>query len=96
MKPLTLLAKIKAQKGKEIEAQKALEGLVPPTLKEEGCIAYNLHSSNENPGEFLFYEIWESEAHLQKHQANTHIQEFGKIADDLLDGEAELTKWTEI
>lgn len=93
MKQLTVVAKITAKKGKEALAKTALEGLIAPTLKEEGCIEYRLHTSADRPEEFLFYENWESEAHLQQHLKNTHILDFLEVAGDLLDGDAELSKW---
>jgi len=93
MQQLTVVAKITAKKGKEKEAQKGLQGLIEPTLKEEGCINYDLHISADNPGVFLFYENWASYDLWQKHLENDHIKAFIERAGNLLEGEAELSTW---
>jgi quinol monooxygenase YgiN len=93
MQQLTVVAKITAKKGKEKKAQISLQGLIEPTLKEEGCINYDFHISADNPGVFLFYENWASYDLWQKHMESDHIARFIKIAGDLLDGETELSTW---
>lgn len=93
MKQLTVVAKIRAKKGKEKEALTGLQGLVAPTLKEEGCINYDLHISAEEEGVFLFYENWASYDLWQNHMESEHISAFKKIAGDLMEGETELSTW---
>lgn len=93
MTQLTVVAKITAKKGKEKEARNGLQELIEPTLKEEGCINYDLHISADNPGVFLFYENWASYDLWQKHLENDHIKAFIERAGDLLEGEAELSTW---
>ena len=93
MKQLTVVAKLTAKKGKEKETRASLQELVAPTLKEEGCINYDLHVSTGEEGVFLFYENWTSHDLWQKHMGSDHIAAFFKIADDLLEGEAELSTW---
>lgn len=80
-KKLTVVARIEANAGK-IELVKAeLLKLVEPTLKEAGCIQYDLHQDNENPAVFLFYENWESRELWQKHMNNAHIVEYMKATE---------------
>ena len=80
-KKLTVVARIEANAGK-IELVKAeLLKLVEPTLKEAGCIQYDLHQDNENPAVFLFYENWESRELWQKHMNNAHIFEYMKATE---------------
>ncbi|WP_026994093.1 putative quinol monooxygenase [Flectobacillus major] len=93
---LTVIAKITALKGKEEEAKAALQGLVAPTLVEEGCIDYVLHQSNDDATIFYFYENWESQQHLDKHLVNDHLVAFGAIAGSLLAGPAELSFLTKL
>ena len=57
MKPLTVIAKLKAKQGCEEQLGQMLRGLVEPTRAEKGCINYDLHRSHEDPGLFIFYEI---------------------------------------
>jgi quinol monooxygenase YgiN len=78
---LTILARIEAESDK-IELVKAeLLKLIDPTLKEAGCIQYDLHQDNENPAVFLFYENWESRELWQKHMNNTHLAEYMKATE---------------
>ena len=58
--PLIILAQITAAPGKEDFLGSELEKLVAPTRAEEGCVQYDLHRDNGNPGFFVFYEIWEN------------------------------------
>ena len=46
---LTILAQVTAAPGKEDFVKSALQALIPPTLKEEGCIQYDMHQDNDNP-----------------------------------------------
>ncbi|MEX2366591.1 MAG: putative quinol monooxygenase, partial [Pseudohongiellaceae bacterium] len=71
--PLVIVARIEANAGQEDRVRKALSKLVEPTLKEAGCIQYDLHQDNDNPALFLFYEIWENRALWQDHLNSPHI-----------------------
>jgi len=93
MAKLTVVAVITAKPGKADETQKALEALIPITLKEEGCINYDLHTSEDKGGVFLFYENWENRALWRQHMHNEHVEAFIAKSEELLDGEVELTTW---
>ena len=93
MNQLTVVAKITAKKGKERETLAGLQGLVTSTLKEEGCINYDLHVSAEEEGVFLFYENWASYDLWQKHMESDHIKAFKEVAVDFIGGETELSTW---
>ncbi|MBW1670701.1 MAG: antibiotic biosynthesis monooxygenase [Deltaproteobacteria bacterium] len=78
---LTIVARIEANSDK-IELVKAeLLKLVEPTLKEAGCIQYDLHQDNENPAIFVFCENWESYELWQEHMNNTHLAEYMKATE---------------
>ena len=70
---LTILAQITAEPGKEALVRAELEKLVPITRAEAGCLQYDLHVDNENPGFFVFYENWESRALWQTHMNAPHL-----------------------
>ena len=70
---LTVVATIRARSGSEAPVREGLEGLLSPTRAEEGCLTYDLHVDLSDPGLFVFYESWESEAHLDAHLASAHI-----------------------
>jgi quinol monooxygenase YgiN len=70
---LTILAQINAEPGKEALVHSELEKLVPITRAEAGCLQYDLHVDNENPGFFVFYENWENRELWQTHMNAPHL-----------------------
>jgi quinol monooxygenase YgiN len=63
---------------------------------EKGCINYDLHESPDQPGVLVFLENWESKADLEAHLASPHIDDFRRIAPDLLAEPPDITLWREI
>ena len=84
---LTVIAYMKAAPGKEDELRTALQGLIEPTNQEAGYVNYDLHEAVETPGQFFFYENWESAQHLDDHLATPHLVEFAGRIEELLDGD---------
>jgi quinol monooxygenase YgiN len=81
---LTVVAEVRAKRGKESELREVLAGLVEPTRKEDGCVQYIFHVDNQDPGHFLFYETWKSMAHLEAHRASPHLRAFAARKEELL------------
>lgn len=92
-KLLTVVAKIRAKPGLEARVQEELLALVAPTRAEAGCLNYDLHRSQEEPGLFLFYENWRSAQDLDAHLQTPHLQRFLSQAPDLLAAPVEITRW---
>lgn len=90
---LTVIASIRAKPGCEASTRELLLGLIGPTRAETGCIKYELHQSEDDPAGFVFYENWTSAAHLDAHAQSAHMQVFRKVAAEILEGPAEITKW---
>ena len=90
---LTVIARVRAKAGYEARARDVLLGLIAPTRAEAGCINYDLHVSQDDPAQFVFYENWLSEAHLEAHANSPHLRAFRNAADEILDGAVEVTKW---
>lgn len=81
MPKLTIVAHIRSAPD-QIERVKAeLEGLVPTTRSESGCLQYDLHQDNEDPAHFMFYENWESRESWQAHIAAPHITAYRKATE---------------
>ena len=78
MKPLTVIAKLKAKNGREEQPREMLQSLVEPTRAEKGCISYDLHRSHEDPGLFVFYEDWESRPLWEAHMKSPHLVDFSE------------------
>ncbi|PTX94710.1 hypothetical protein DB346_22095 [Verrucomicrobia bacterium LW23] len=56
------------------------ERFIAPTLKEPGCLAFELHQVLGSPCEFIIFHRWETREHLDNHLNTRH---FLAIAGDL-------------
>lgn len=82
---LTILAQITAAAGKEALVEAELKKLIDVTRAEKGCINYDLHQDNENPGLFVFYENWESRELWQTHMNAPHLAAYMAATDGAVD-----------
>jgi len=73
-----------------------LLSLVEPSLKDPGCLNYDLHQSVDNPALFLFHENWMSKQHLDKHLQTPHVQALLLKLAQLLAEPAEITLWEKL
>jgi quinol monooxygenase YgiN len=96
MKPLTVIASMRAKPGQEAALRAELLALVPITHQEPGCLNYDLHASTEDPGRFVFHENWTSKAHLDDHLARPHLMAFKAKAGELLAEPPQITLWERI
>jgi len=85
-------ATVIAKDGMEQELEKVLAGVVEEVRNEAGCIRYDLHRSDYG-NVFLFYEIWESPAHLAAHGKTPHIRAMQKASADLVTGVPQINTW---
>jgi len=81
---LTIIAKIEAKKESLALVKEEVLKLIAPTVKEDGCIQYDLHQSNENPNVFMFFENWESQDLWEAHMQSSHLKAFVEVTDGLL------------
>jgi quinol monooxygenase YgiN len=68
-----LVAIFLAKPGEEAKLETLFRGVIATTLKEEGCISYQLNCDLDQPRRFVWTEEWESREHLDKHAAAPHI-----------------------
>ena len=89
---ITITARIKVKQGTEVKAREILASLLNPSRADAGCISYDLHVCADDPSLFMFYEKWESKAHLDKHIETTHVKEaLGKLE---LEEPTQIEAWT--
>jgi quinol monooxygenase YgiN len=62
-----------AKPGDEVKLETLFRGVIATSLKEEGCISYQLNRDLDQPRRFVWTEEWESREHLDKHAAAPHI-----------------------
>ena len=84
MPDLSVVAVLVAQPGREAVLRDALIALVPPTLQEEGCLAYELNESAAAPGTFLTVERWRAQADLDAHLQTPHVAQAFAAAGEAL------------
>ncbi len=89
---LTLIAFIRAQKGKGDELGRRLAALVQPARAEPGNINYDLHRSNEDPDVWVLYENWKHASDLAAHFELPYIQAFVAALPEGLEGEMDLRR----
>ncbi len=63
-----------AKAGAEDELEALFRSVIPTTLKEEGCISYQLNRDLDQPRRFVWTEEWASRDLLEKHAASPHIK----------------------
>lgn len=87
---LKVVAHITAKPGKRDELMKAMLAIIEPTREEEPCQEYELFESTEDDHRFTFVETWTSAETLNQHLNKPHLQEFFRVAGELLDGEPQI------
>jgi quinol monooxygenase YgiN len=69
-----LHAKTRPERAEAFEA--LFRAYVEPSRAEPGCIEYHMLRDKEDQTLFIFYEIWESRAHLEEHSNLPHMKDF--------------------
>jgi quinol monooxygenase YgiN len=81
---VTLVVVMRAKEGQHLLLEAELRALVPPTRKEDGCLQYDLHRCVDQPGTFLFHEVWETRDHHTAHTRTPHFLRWNARKDSLL------------
>jgi quinol monooxygenase YgiN len=92
---LTLIAMLRAKDGQHLLLEAELRALIGPTRKEAGCLRYDLHRGADQPGTFLFHEVWESREHHVAHTRTPHFLRWNARKDALL-ASKETAFWQQI
>jgi quinol monooxygenase YgiN len=82
--PLTVVAILYAQPGKEAALAACLHGLVAPSRAEAGCINYDMHQSDTDPTVFIMYENWTSRAALDLHFTMPYMRALADVIPALI------------
>ena len=97
MAVVVVVAKLKAQPGKEDEVERQLRMLVEYVRNEEsGTLMYLMHRAQADPTQFMFYERYLDEEALAKHSSSGRfLQVFAKVTP-LLDGAPQIDMYSEL
>ncbi len=92
---VTLTVILRAKEGQDVLLEAELRALIPPTLREDGCLTYDLHRGTEIPGTFLLHEVWASREHHRLHMNTPHFLRWNARKDALL-AARDATFWTQV
>lgn len=73
---IVFIAVLESSEGRQTDFQEALQALVPASLSERGCLAYQLHLDQENPLRSMLYEVFASKADHAIHLELPHFVRF--------------------
>lgn len=74
-----------AKPGSEEALETLFRDAIPSTLKEEGCISYQLNRDLNQPRRFVWTEEWQSRALIEKHRATRQNAELLSNIRDLVE-----------
>ena len=64
---------------------------IAETVKEKGCVSYDLHESVTHPARFVFVERWEERGNLDGHFVAPHFKVWRAVgAECILDRKIEI------
>ncbi|MFJ3879949.1 putative quinol monooxygenase [Streptomyces sp. NPDC090077] len=87
---VTLMGVARPKPERAQELMELLLSFVEPTRQEPGCLEYHFHEDPEEPGVFVFYEAWRSQADLDAHLALPHLRDFWERRMDYLATDLEI------
>jgi quinol monooxygenase YgiN len=73
---LLVVAQWEAKDGQADEVADILSRFLPEAQREPGAKLFLIGRSKENPGEFLFYELFRDEAAFKAHQESPHFKTY--------------------
>ena len=86
MAAVYVVARFRAREGQERNLTQVLTRLVEPTLREPGCVQYDLVQGAEDPRDICIIEHWVDEASLQRHVSAEALRRIVGEARALTDG----------
>lgn len=79
-----VLATLRIHPEKRADFLENARTVIAHTVKEQGCISYDLTSSITEPNEFVFVERWASREALAAHFDTPHLAEWRRVSADYL------------
>ena len=82
---LTIIAKVVAKKDSLDLVKSELIKLVEATLKEEGCINYDLHQDLDEPHIFMFHENWSTYELWEQHMKSPALELYKQATEGAIE-----------
>lgn len=90
--PYALVGFARPKPERAAELRELLLSFVAPTRSEPGALEYHFHEDTNEPGTFVFYEVWRSKDDLDRHLALPHMKRFWDNRMDYLRQDLEI-RW---
>jgi (4S)-4-hydroxy-5-phosphonooxypentane-2,3-dione isomerase len=82
---LIVLVKVTVRPESLAEFEPAiLENAARAVADEPGCVRFDVSRREDDPGEWLFYEVYEDAAAFDAHRASPHYAKYAAVADRVL------------
>ncbi|OOQ56422.1 putative quinol monooxygenase [Mucilaginibacter pedocola] len=81
---ISLLHAMHCKRDAESAFDTELKRLITASMKEDGCLAYQLYQDKNKPERYVIEEEWASEEALSRHMATPHYKYFVHISPALL------------
>jgi quinol monooxygenase YgiN/extradiol dioxygenase family protein len=79
------IGRLTALPGHADEVQTLMKAVAEATRIEDGCLAYRVHHSKDNPNTTVVYESWASPAAMTAHHQTAHMAAFQREAATLVE-----------
>ena len=94
MSEVVVIARARAQPGREEEMAQALRTNAEASRREDGCISYSVLRGDE--GVFMTVERWASRGHVDTHMATPNVQTLLRTITPLLAGPPDIQVMEEV
>ena len=93
---MIVVARLKAQEGKEANLETELRDMVKKVASEDGTETYTLHRSGKDPSLFMFYEKYKDDDALKRHSASPHFKALFAAIQPLLAAPPDIEMYEEL
>ena len=81
-----VIVELRLKPGTAEKAIAAARASVAETVKEQGCISYDMHQSVTDPSRLMLVERWESREALARHMETPHFKTWRAAAPEFVAG----------
>jgi len=87
---IKLMALLHCKSDAEETLEQELKKLVESSVKEDGCLKYELYQYEGQRCHYMIMEDWQAEESLNKHKESPHYKNFMRIIPVLIEKPVEL------
>jgi len=93
---IKVVAKNFIKKDKIEEVLEHIKELVASTVKEEGCIKYEIYQDEKDKSILTMIEEWESKEALNKHMSSEHFKRIVPIIGEFAEKAGEINLYNKV